>query len=362
MATEVLPATAADFIVVAMTHDARGYDAVLVLSYGGPEGPDEVVPFLKNVTRGKNIPEARLKQVGEHYYRFGGVSPLNAQNRALIENLDAELRRRGRALPVYFGNRNWHPLVEDTVEEMSVDGVRRAVVFATSAWGGYSGSTQYDEDIQRARCRLTEHDRDQIDFFKLRQFFNHPIFIDAVAESLAEARKALAAKHSGPSRVVFTAHSVPVDEAPGAERPSDSELYAGQVREAARLVAERAQLSDYDVVWQSRSGHPHTPWLEPDVTEHVASLNDDAGITGVVICPIGFISDHMEVIWDLDTELAAEVRSRGMSMERATTVGLSPEFAGMVADLIEERETGADVRRLGDLPVGGATLNGEPVS
>lgn len=341
-----------------MTHGLP-YDALLVLSFGGPEAPDEVIPFLQNVTRGRDIPVQRLEVVGEHYYHFDGKSPLNDLNLQMIDHLRAELDRRGYRLPVYYGNRNWRPFFEDTAEEMTAAGVRRALVFATSAWGGYSGATQYDEDIARAREHLRNAGLPEIEWTKLRQFYNHPGFIDQVAGAVETATDNFGNEES--PRLVFTAHSVPVIPAdPGGGR-SDSELYRAQVLEAARLVAQRLGRKDYDVVWQSRSGPPHQPWLEPDVVDHVTELHHDEGVDAVLCCPIGFISDHMEVVWDLDTELRRACQRLGVHLERAATIGTDAPFAGTAVDLIEEASGLREVEYLGSQPGWGVSVNGKLV-
>lgn len=326
------------------------YDALLVLSFGGPEGEDEVIPFLENVTRGRGIPRERLAAVGEHYFHFGGVSPINAQNRALIANIEVELSKRGIDLPVYFGNRNWHPFAEDTAKQLLDDGRRNVLVFATSAWGGYSACRQYDEDIQRVR-ELTP----EITYTKLWQFYGHPTFVDLVANGLREAVK----KANGDTRVLFTAHSVPsaADEAAGG--PTDQHLYSRQVAEAAKLVAKQAGVERYEVVWQSRSGNPATPWLEPDVVDRAQDLKQE-GMEHLICVPIGFITDHMEVVWDLDTELKQACAEMGVTLERTPTVGLEPVFAGMVVDIAEA--VGAEVKpkTLSKVTVQGCTINGAP--
>ena len=265
------------------------YDALLVLSFGGPEGEDEVIPFLENVTRGRGIPRERLAQVGEHYFHFGGVSPINAQNRELIANIEAELSRRGIDLPVYFGNRNWRPFAEDTAKQLLADGRRNVLVFATSAWGGYSACRQYDEDIQRIREVTPE-----ITYTKLWQFYGHPVFVELVADGL----RAAVDNADGQTRVLFTAHSVPSAADENAGGPTDRHLYSRQVEEAAKLVAKHAGVEDYELVWQSRSGNPATPWLEPDVVDRAQELERE-GMEHLICVPIGFITDHMEVVWDL---------------------------------------------------------------
>ena len=327
-------------------------DALLVLSFGGPEGQEDVIPFLENVTRGRGIPRERLEEVATHYRHLGGRSPINDLNREIIANVRAELAGRGRDLPVYFGNRNWTPMAEDTVRQMVADGARTAAVFATSAWGGYSGCAQYNEDIARVRDQVA----DAPAMLRLRQFYDHPLFVERFA---ADLRTAVDAAAPG-ARVVFTAHSVP-DAADAAAGPPElgGHLYSRQVHEASRLVAEAAGVGDYDVVWQSRSGPPSVPWLEPDVVDHVSALAEERGITDVVVVPIGFISDHVEVIWDLDTELVDEVRELGVTVTRCATPGPSAEFARMVVDLIEEIETGTAQPRPGAVPALGRTRDGE---
>lgn len=307
------------------------YDAVLVLSFGGPEHPDHVRPFLENVVRGRGVPAERLDAVAQHYLRFGGVSPINAQNRDLIAAVETEFGRRGAELPVYFGNRNWHPMVEDTVARMKDDGVRDALVFATSAWGGFSGCRQYDEDIARALAvvgpgapRLT----------KLPQFSDHELFLECFADAATEALSGLPAG----SRLVFTAHSIPDAADVNAGPPGVERLYSTQVRDAAANVAARLGV-DFDVVWQSRSGPPQVPWLEPDICDHIQSLWDER-VPGVAVVPIGFVSDHLEVIWDLDTEAKELAGELGMPFARAATPIADPRFAAMVADLVADAQAG----------------------
>ena len=326
-------------------------DALLVLSFGGPEGQDDVIPFLENVTRGRGIPRERLEEVATHYRHLGGKSPINELNLEIIANVEAELARRGRDLPVYFGNRNWDPMAEHTVQQMTEDGVRNAAVFATSAWGGYSGCAQYQEDIARAR----DHVDGAPTLTRLRHFYDHPLFVERFATDL---RDAIASAAPG-ARVIFAAHSVP-DAADAAAGPPKlgGHLYSRQVAEASRLVAATAGVDEYDVVWQSRSGPPSVPWLEPDIVDHVSELATKQGITDVVVVPIGFISDHVEVIWDLDTELVDEVRELGVTVTRCATPGPSPEFARMVVELLEEVETGRLQDRLGSVPALGANRDG----
>jgi ferrochelatase len=327
-------------------------DALLLLSFGGPEGPAEVRPFLENVVRGRGVPPDRLDAVEEHYRHFGGVSPLNARNRELI----AAIRER-IDLPVYFGNRNWHPLVEDTVAEMTRDGVRRALVFATSAYGGYSACRQYQEDIARARKAVGDRAPQLV---KLRHFFDHPGFVAANADAVRAAAADLPDDVRESARLVFTAHSVPVAADAAAGPPEEGgHRYSRQVREAARLVAAELGVTDYDVVWQSRSGPPQVPWLEPDIVDHIDALHA-RGVPAVVVSPIGFVSDHVEVVWDLDTEAKERATELGMGFARAATAGPDPRFADMVVELMAEHLHEAAPRHLGEVPVAGCTVNGAP--
>lgn len=328
-------------------------DALLLLSFGGPEGSDQVMPFLENVTRGRGIPRERLESVAEHYLHFGGVSPINGINRALIEAIRAELAERGETLPVYFGNRNWHPFVEETLAEMTSDGVTRAAVFTTSAWGGYSGCTQYQEDISRARAAVGEGAPELV---KLRQYFDHPLMIEMFADAIAKAAAELPESLRADARLVFTAHSIPlraVDRCgPG--------LYPRQVAYTAGLVAAVAGYADFDLVWQSRSGPPQVPWLEPDVGDHLQALAE-AGTTSVIVCPVGFVADHIEVIWDLDSELAEQAGQLGVALARATTPNAQPRFAALALDLLDEVRQGRAASRVaGPQPVPGygSSVNG----
>lgn len=301
------------------------YDAVLVMSFGGPEGMDDVMPFLDNVLRGRNVPEERKLEVAHHYEQFGGISPLNAQNRAIIAAVEAELARRGHDLPVYFGNRNWHPMIGDTLRRMHADGVRHFLTFVTSSFSCYSGCRQYRENIQQA---IDEAAPGDMTFHKIRVFFNHPAFVAMNAERI---REAMASLGSGPAdtTLAFTAHSIP-------RAMADNSKYEAQLREASSLVAEACGIEDWALVYQSRSGPPSMPWLEPDICDHINGLHE-RGVRHLVIAPIGFLSDHMEVLFDLDTEAREACETHGIPMARAKTVGDHPGFAAMVCDLIEER-------------------------
>jgi ferrochelatase len=298
------------------------------------------------------VPPERLDAVEEHYQHFGGVSPLNARNREIV----AAVRERIE-LPVYFGNRNWHPLAEDTVAEMARDGVRRALVFATSAYGGYSACRQYHEDIARARKAVGDSAPELV---KLRHFFNHPLFVAANATAVRTARATLPDEVRDSARLVFTAHSVPIAADAAAGPPEEGgHRYSRQVAETARLVAGELGVPEHDVVWQSRSGPPQVPWLEPDIVDHIDALHA-RGVPAVVVAPVGFVSDHVEVIWDLDTEVRERAEKLGMGFARAATAGPDPRFADMVADLVDEHLHDAAPRALGDVPGGGCTANGAP--
>jgi ferrochelatase len=329
------------------------YDALLWLSFGGPEGPDEVMPFLENVTRGRGVPRERLLEVAEHYQHFGGVSPINQLNRDAIAAVEKQLTVEGIELPIYFGNRNWRPMAEDTAATMTADGVRRALVFPTSAYGGYSACRQYDEDIERIRATVGENAPELV---KLRQFFDHPLFIGAFADAVRTAHAELGDRTD--TRTVFCAHSVPVNADRASGPPEEGgNRYSRQIAEAARLVAAEAGIESYDIVWQSRSGPPQVPWLEPDIVDHIDALHEQ-GVTSVVVCPVGFVSDHLEVIWDLDNEAAERAGELGMAFARAATPGTAPAFAKLVVELIREHLDGAPARKLSTFPAAGCTVNG----
>jgi ferrochelatase len=331
------------------------FDAVLLLSFGGPEGPEQVRPFLQNVTRGRGVPAERLDEVAQHYLHFGGVSPINRINLALITQIRAELVESGLDLPVYFGNRNWEPYVEDTVATMRDNGIHRAAVFTTSAWSGYFGCTQYVEDISRAR-RLAGQDAPEL--VKLRPYFDHPLFVEMFADAITAAAATLPAKRRADARLVFTAHSVPVT----ADQRCGPGLYSRQVAYAARLVAAAAGYPEYDLGWQSRSGPPHIPWLQPDVADHLPTLAAD-GIKAVIVCPIGFVADHIEVVWDLDHELRSQAQVAAMAFARASTPNADRRFARLAKGLIDELRCGRHPARVAAPdPVSGcgASINGEP--
>jgi ferrochelatase len=310
------------------------YDALLVVSFGGPESNEEVMPFLENVLRGKNVPRERMLAVAEHYYHFGGRSPINEQNRQLIAALQTELDRHGPKLPIYWGNRNWHPLLPDTMEKMKQDGIRRALAFMTSAFSSYSGCRQYRENVAQAQAQVG---LGAPDVDKLRVFYNHPAFIAAMADRVRVALEALPDSVRRHAMVIYTAHSIPLSMA-------QSSNYGKQLEEACRLVSEALGRTGDRLVFQSRSGPSTQPWLEPDILDFLREVKQDDLAPAVVIAPIGFISDHMEVLYDLDTEathLCAELR---LPMVRAGTMGTHPKFLSMICELIVERMSGAGER------------------
>jgi len=313
--------------------EARAYEAVLVMSFGGPEGPQDVVPFLRNVLREREVPPGRIEEIAEHYRRFGGVSPLNEQNRRLVRALEAELAARGPRLPVYLGNRNWHPLAADTLRRMREDGVRRAIVFVTSAFRSYSGCRQYREDLLRA-CGALGSAAPLLD--KLRAFYNHPGFTGPCAENVRAALSRVPEERRDGVPVLFTAHSIPTAMA----RRCD---YVADLEESCRLVAKEAVAGEWRLAFQSRSGPADVPWLGPDVGDVLDGL-DPARSPEVVVFPIGFVSDHVEILYDLDTEAAARAKARGIEMIRAATVGAAPAFVRMIRDLIVERCTASPRR------------------
>ena len=310
------------------------YDAILIVSFGGPEGMDEVMPFLENVLRGRNVPAERMRSVAHHYELFGGVSPINEQNRRLIAALKEELDREGPRLPVYWGNRNWHPLLADTIRQMRTDGVEQALAFVTSAYSSYSSCRQYRENIERARAEVGEG-APRVD--KIRAFYNHPGFIEPNVEHVGAAFEQIPVARRAAAALVFTAHSIPATMA------ADSD-YEAQLREAAQLVADGVGHASWQLAFQSRSGPPTQSWLEPDICDHLRELKA-GGTRDVVVAPIGFISDHMEVLYDLDTEARAVARELGLHMVRAATVGTHPSFVRMIRELIMERIGGAGVPR-----------------
>jgi ferrochelatase len=304
------------------------HDSILIVGFGGPERPEDVMPFLENVTRGRNVPRERLLEVAEHYHHFGGVSPINAQVRELIAALRPELQRHGIALPIYWGNRNWHPMLADTLAEMAAAGRGRALALVLAAYSSYSSCRQYREDIERARASAGPG-APQVD--KVRVFYNHPEFIAANADRVGRALGEMAAERRSASHVAFTAHSIPASMARGCD-------YERQLTETCRLVAEAVGIEPgrWRLVYQSRSGRPEDPWLEPDILDHLRGLKEE-GVRDVVIHPVGFLSDHMEVLFDLDEEARQLSDELGIHMVRSGTVGVHPRFVAMLRELIQER-------------------------
>jgi ferrochelatase len=322
------------------------YDALLLVSFGGPENTADVLPFLRNVTRGRGVPEDRLTEVAEHYYHFGGVSPINEWCRGLVAALRREFAEHNVNLPIYWGNRNWPPMLVDAVQRMSGDGVQRALAFTTSAYGSYSSCRQYLEDLSAARAAVGAS-APAID--KIRHFFDHPGFVHPFADNLAAALATVPPDSGHDVRILFTAHSIPnaMNEVSG----PDGARYTDQIAETAQLVADAARTTvPHDVVWQSRSGSPETPWLGPDINDHLKSLAAE-GVKSVVVSPIGFLSDHIEVMWDLDNEAKQTAEELGMTFHRAGTPGLDPRVITMVRELVAERTDGVAVKRLGKLPL-----------
>ena len=332
-----------------LTGPRGSYDALLLVSFGGPEGPDDVVPFLEKVTRGRGIPRERLVEVGAHYSAFGGVSPINEQNRELLAELRADLTEAGIDLPVYWGNRNWDPYLADALREMRSDGVGSALCIVTSAYATYSGCRQYRENLAEAAAEVEADglgSAPRLD--KLRHYFDHPGFIEPMIDGVVSSVESLGVTSP---RLVFTTHSIPVvsEESSG----PDGGAYLAQHRAVAALIAAGAASrvsveADWDLVFQSRSGAPSMPWLEPDISDHLDTLAG-RGVDGVVIVPIGFVSDHMEVVWDLDTVALDHAAALGIPAARSATVGTEPRFVAMVRELILERVGLAEARALSAL-------------
>ena len=323
---------------------ATAYDSVLLVSFGGPESPSDVEPFLTNVAAGRTIPTERLAAVAQQYHHFGGVSPLNAQCRRLRAALADRLAAAGHQLPVYCGNRNWAPYLTDTVADMAAAGHRRTLAVVTSAYSSYSGCRQYLEDIAAARAAVGGA-APEID--KVRAYYDHPGFVAPFADAVVEARRSLPAQVRSGAGLVFTAHSIPLTMAAGCD-------YERQLREAARLVADGAGFEAWTMAWQSRSGPPSVPWLEPDVNDCLRELSGE-GAAAVVLAPIGFVTDHMEVMWDLDVVAAGTAEELGLRLARATTPGTRPDdrLVAMWQELVEERlDPGIGRRSLGRLGIG----------
>ncbi|WP_240138508.1 ferrochelatase [Streptomyces sp. MUM 178J] len=324
--------------------DPAPYDALLLLSFGGPEGPDDVVPFLENVTRGRGIPTERLKEVGQHYFLFGGVSPINDQNRALLQALRKDFAEHGLDLPVYWGNRNWAPYLTDVLREMVRDGRRRIAVLATSAYASYSGCRQYRENLADALAALEAEGLDLPRVDKLRHYFNHPGFVRPMVDGVLASLADLPAEVRDSAQLAFTTHSIPTAAADASgpeEEHGEGGAYVRQHLDVARLIVDAVREETgvqhpWELVYQSRSGAPHIPWLEPDICDHLEERRT-AGAPAVVMVPVGFVSDHMEVLYDLDTEAMAKAAELSLPVRRSATVGADPRFAAAVRDLLLER-------------------------
>lgn len=348
--------------------NALGYDAILIVSFGGPEGPDDVMPFLENVTAGRGVPRERLELVAKHYLHRGGISPINGHNRQLVDDLTDALAVEGIDLPVYWGNRNWHPFIGDAVRQMRDDGVERAIAYVTSAFSSYSGCRQYRENIAAAQDALDAGVSGTVPTIdKLRVFHDHPLFIETMADHVAETMTQSGLVEAAASgdrtelsemqwvgdadrhRLVFTAHSIPTSLA-------DSSDYVAQLNQAAGLVVERLRQQlggsalQWDLVYQSRSGPPQMPWLEPDIVDHIDTLGATDGIDAVTVCPLGFMSDHMEVMQDLDTDAAIAAERHRLAFARVPTAGQDARIPQMIIELIRER-SGAARQSLGALEI-----------
>ena len=339
-----------------MVPDAAPYDALLLVSFGGPERAEDVVPFLENVTRGRAIPRERLQEVGEHYFARGGKSPINDQNREFLAALREDFRGNGLDLPVYWGNRNWHPYLADTLRQMKADGVDRVACVLTSAYSSYSGCRQYRENLADAVAEVGEG-APRLD--RLRHYFNHPGFIEPMVDATLAALADLGEGVRHDARVLFVTHSIPTSMNAGSG--PDGGAYVAQHLTVAEEIGERVRQETghryaTDLVFCSRSGPPHVPWLEPDVNDRIEELSAE-GVEAVVLVPIGFVSDHMEVIHDLDTEARETAEKLGVAFSRAATAGVDPRFVSMVRDLLLER---AAVER--DQEVARATVGALPPS
>lgn len=349
-----------------MAHDPHPFDALLLVSFGGPDKPDDVVPFLENVTRGRGIPHERLAEVGEHYFQLGGRSPINDQCRELLAAIRADFVAEGIDVPVYWGNRNWDPYLADTIQQMADDGVERAACFVTSAYSSYSGCRQYRENLFDAVEAIEHGDAvEAIDgtsprLDKLRHYFNHDGFVAPFVDGTVAALDEIDADVRDSARLVFVAHSIPtaMNDASGASGGSLGGAYVRQHADVAMTVATRVRDltgvdRDFDLVYCSRSGPPQMPWLEPDINDHLSALSGE-GTDAVIVIPIGFVSDHMEVIFDLDIQAAQTAGSLDMAFSRAATPGIDPRFVAMVRDLLLERAA----RERGDRAVHAAKVGG----
>jgi protoporphyrin/coproporphyrin ferrochelatase len=316
-------------------------DSILFVSFGGPEGPDDVIPFLENVLRGKPVPRERLLEVAEHYQHFGGISPINRQNRDIIGRLRSALEVAGISLPIFWGNRNWNPFITDAIREVQQRGLKCPLPIFTNMFSSYSGCRQYRENIASALQEIGPTAPAIAP--RLRFGFNHPRFIAAQQQLIETAFGRLRDTERAASRLLFTAHSIPISMA-------DNCRYVEQLKESARLIGERLGNPAWELVYQSRSGPPQQPWLEPDIGDRLREMAG-LGIKAVVVVPLGFVSDHMEVLFDLDTEASDICKELGITYSRAAAVGTHPEFIQMLVELIQERLSGTTERvSIGNMP------------
>ena len=319
----------------------QNYDALFLVSFGGPEGPDDVMPYLENVLRGKNVPRERMLEVGEHYNHFGGISPINQQNRDLLEAIREEFKQHNIDLPVYWGNRNWHPMIVDTMRQMKDDGIQKALAFFTNGYSCYSGCRQYRENIAEAQAAIGEG---APEVHKTRMFFNHPSYIEASVDRVQAAFSQIPEDRRSQTKFLFTAHSIPNSMA-------DFCKYSTQLTESCRLIMERiGEEFDWELVYQSRSGPPHQPWLEPDVCDRISELKEQGKTNDIVMHPVGFVSDHMEVLYDLDTEAKDLCDELGLNMVRSLSVGVHTKFVTMIRELVQERTAGTQKLAIGEMP------------
>ena len=318
----------------------KPFDALLIVSFGGPEGPDDVMPFLENVLRGKNVPRERMLEVADHYSHFDGISPINEQNRELITAIKSDIAANGVDLPIYWGNRNWHPMLPDALRQMKDDGIKNALAFFTSIYSCYSGCRQYRENISDAQSSLGA---EAPEVHKVRMAFNHPRFIAASVARVKDALSQIPTDRHAETHFVFTAHSIPMSMA-------DNCKYSTQLNETCRLIMEAIGGNPWDLVYQSRSGPPTQPWLEPDVCDFLTELKEKSDVKDVVMLPVGFISDHIEVLFDLDTEANERCEELGINLARAKTVGTHPEFVSMIRELVLERTSGTEKQAIGCMP------------
>jgi ferrochelatase len=318
----------------------QNFDALILISFGGPEGHDDVMPYLENVLRGKNVPRERMLEVAEHYHHFDGVSPINQQNRDLIDAIKVELKEHDIDLPVYWGNRNWHPMIPDALREMKNDGVKKALAFFTNGYSCYSGCRQYRENIADAQAAIGEG---APEVHKTRMFFNHPSYIAASVDRVQTAFNEIPEERRSETKFIFTAHSIPNSMA-------DFCKYSTQLTESCKLIMEQVGEYNWELVYQSRSGPPQQPWLEPDVCDRIKELKENDGVTDIVMHPVGFVSDHMEVLYDLDTEAKDLCQELGINMVRSLSVGIHPKFVTMIRELIQERIAGTEKLAIGSMP------------